>query len=1230
MSISSNVYSHAAYVLLAEFDIDQGSVLTHQYPYPMGIDEQFIAEMMIPDGVHDQKSDWTIFFLNQVAENTVTNSLIDDEPASSGEKQPLLYVLNLVRTVKNPNARRGANVKALALCTPHPYLHIFKPILTMALDDYFVQPDVQCLARLFDAVNAMDVSRAPVLSRDEMLIMRATERKDVFAEKFFGTELLADIIPKDARGPHDSISSTASMDTFDTDIVTGVRSRKSSFTSDSAHSHSPPTSLKIKNDGSNEDVAAKPNGDSHRTSLDRMSVASSVHLVNRGDNSSTGHGSVAPTTRKVINSRDSHFYTSFIRYYPRLKEGHLDLPVHCPLSTFPEEVGDFSLIKLINTFPSSNPVLGPITPHLHPQGAQTHPLVVLFNALVSQKRILFLGQRLPAGDVANFVLAACAFGAGCSVLRGFTERAFPFVGLFHTRVLEGLDSFIAGASNPVFETVPIWDVLCNINTGRITVRKDITIPPPPPPLPSTSHAPSIERIGQGIGASIPSTAGIGGTGAFPAPPAGLAPKSGTVRAEDDDSRGSKKADESESSDSMLMEDISAVIQNHAGELLVRARVADYVQRFVRVAARWECEVNKFTEIDHPSKQYGEGQLGSGVTFIDEALVAREMPANAWRINAWRKTSYYTSYRDDFKAHLENRHIKTIDINHLVSRLRYGRNMSDGEAEMIMRSLCAYVQTYEEVVELLALLPPHHGGLTPLCFGLFHPDVNIRDLTVDFITNLRSYPIGLQFLAGLNYFHRFGYVRLAQQRELGGKHANGSGDTNGLSRSPERIVAPVGFELPPEYQASSYNDTRPTLKAEQEMAVIHVNKMTQKLQSPSAADTSDHAIDELNGSLRELNLQIHDHPELRWDVKHAHDVLTQFVEEQGFQVTRHYLSDQLPGNTAWKAEFIFPNKSGQSVPVVGFNSEMDALPGIGHACGHNLIAIIGVAGAVGLKRAMEKHNIPGQIILLGTPAEEAGAGKVHLLNAGAYKQMDICLMAHPGPGDDRQVMNVATLALQTFTVEYHGQGAHAGAAPWEGKNALDAAFVAYAALSALRQQIHPSARVHGIIEGRDWASNIIPNYARMEYTVRAPTWGEVVALRARVNRCFEAAAHATSCTMAITELNGLKDVRGSEVLSNEFGAIMTGRYGYSFDSHATTGASTDFGNVTYELPSIHPGFTIPTVPNGGNHTPEYTAAARTQEAHERAVAVSKGLAALGLRTLLDEDFLRMVKDNFKNM
>ncbi|CCO37577.1 Peptidase M20 domain-containing protein 2 AltName: Full=Aminoacylase-1-like protein 2 [Rhizoctonia solani AG-1 IB] len=438
--------------------------------------------------------------------------------------------------------------------------------------------------------------------------------------------------------------------------------------------------------------------------------------------------------------------------------------------------------------------------------------------------------------------------------------------------------------------------------------------------------------------------------------------------------------------------------------------------------------------------------------------------------------------------------------------------------------------------------------------------------------------------------------------------------------------PLNYYTPP--YSDIYGSAKPQNEAE--ISGLGTAHVVHKIPSPAAADTSDHAIDESDGSLRELSLQIHDHPELRWGVKYAHDELTQFMETQGFQVTRQYLAHQLPGNTAWKAEFKIPSESGKPLPVIGLNSEMDALPGIGHACGHNLIAIVGVSAAIGLKAAMEKHNIPGKIVLLGTPAEEGGEGKVHLLKADAYKEMDICLMAHPVAGSDRLVQTTKTLALQTFEVEYHGQGAHAGAAPWEGKNALDAAFVAYAALSALRQQIHPTARLHGIIEGRDWASNVIPDYAKMRYTVRAPTWSEVVALRARVNRCFEAAAHATSCTMTITEQEGMKDVRVNEILSHELGAIMTNRYNHPFSPDDSMGGSTDFGNVNYELPALHPMFAkaLHTVPNGGNHTPEFTAAARTQEAHERAIIVSKGLATLGLRALLDEEFLSTIKHNFE--
>lgn len=146
-------------------------------------------------------------------------------------------------------------------------------------------------------------------------------------------------------------------------------------------------------------------------------------------------------------------------------------------------------------------------------------------------------------------------------------------------------------------------------------------------------------------------------------------------------------------------------------------------------------------------------------------------------------------------------------------------------------------------------------------------------------------------------------------------------------------------------------------------------------------------------------------------RYAHDTLTEFMSTRGFEVTPHYLDI----DTAWRAELQF----GKGGRTVGFNSEMDALPGIGHACGHNLIAVIGVGCALAVGAALKKHGISGKVVLLGTPAEEGGQGKVKLIDRGGYKGMDACLMAHPAPGPPRSAGTSSTFAIQPLFVEYHG-------------------------------------------------------------------------------------------------------------------------------------------------------------------------------------------------------------------
>ncbi|KAJ7759276.1 hypothetical protein B0H16DRAFT_1689192 [Mycena metata] len=398
---------------------------------------------------------------------------------------------------------------------------------------------------------------------------------------------------------------------------------------------------------------------------------------------------------------------------------------------------------------------------------------------------------------------------------------------------------------------------------------------------------------------------------------------------------------------------------------------------------------------------------------------------------------------------------------------------------------------------------------------------------------------------------------------------------------------------------------------------------------SFSSVIDEKLDEVSPLLRKLSLDIHAHPEVAFTEIFAHDVLTSFMAAHGFTVTKNYLGLA----TAFRAEFTH----GKGGRVLGVNSEYDALKGIGHACGHNLIATSGCGVALAVKAALEAHNIPGKVVLLGTPAEEDGGGKVILLERGGYKEMDICVMCHPSPGPINSANLGTSIAVQAIKVEYAGRNAHAGAAPWEGTNALDAAFLAYSSISVLRQQMRPDHRVHGIIEGNnDWLPNVIPDYARMRWLVRAPTSSDLTAFVERVKNCFQAAALATGCEIKLTLDPPYLDLNQNQVLGmnialrscasfttptgQEFSDVVLRRFGIVTSAGAGS-ASTDFGNVSYALPALHPGFAIPTEPNGGNHTVGFAKAAATREAHEAAMLITKGLAHTGFRALRDDDFFR---------
>ena len=291
-------------------------------------------------------------------------------------------------------------------------------------------------------------------------------------------------------------------------------------------------------------------------------------------------------------------------------------------------------------------------------------------------------------------------------------------------------------------------------------------------------------------------------------------------------------------------------------------------------------------------------------------------------------------------------------------------------------------------------------------------------------------------------------------------------------------------------------------------------------------------------------------------------------------------------------------------VIAFCAEYDALPDVGHACGHNIIAASSLGAAIGLAAVADEIGV--SVHLLGTPSEEGGGGKIDLIKAGYFEPVHAAMMVHPWPTER---LDATCLAVDHFDVIYEGKEAHASAAPWEGVNALDALTIAQVAVGLLRQQLRPGDQVHSMVLEGGVAANIITRRAVGRFMARSVTSERLSELRERLAGCFEAGARATGATLHIEEL-------GQQFSHMESDAGLLAHYrvaaearGRSFElddaGEPRPTISTDMANVSLVVPSIHPLLAIPT--HGAvNHQPEFTAACITPEAD---AAVIDGAIAL---------------------
>ena len=380
-----------------------------------------------------------------------------------------------------------------------------------------------------------------------------------------------------------------------------------------------------------------------------------------------------------------------------------------------------------------------------------------------------------------------------------------------------------------------------------------------------------------------------------------------------------------------------------------------------------------------------------------------------------------------------------------------------------------------------------------------------------------------------------------------------------------------------------------------------------------------AVDRLAEELWGLALRIHEHPELAYREEKAAAWLAEFLEAHGLAVE--------PGVGGLPTAFGAEVQGARPGPTVAILAEYDALPGIGHACGHNIIAASAAGAGAALAAAAAAGGLPvgGRVVVLGTPAEEGGAGKVRLMEAGVFREVDAAMMIHPR--SSTQLWR-PTLGLAACKVEYFGKAAHAAAAPWQGVNALNALIGLFNAVDAMRQQLRPDARVHGIITAGGQKANIIPEYTAAEFYLRSLDQEHLEELRRRFEAAADGAATATGCRVRVTFDPVVHDpLKPNHAMLELFGKNL-GRIGFAVDAQDTEAGygSTDAGNVSQALPTIHPYIRI--APDGvPAHSRGFAEAARSPLARAGMVAAAKALAMTALDLLADPEALGAAKAEF---
>jgi amidohydrolase len=376
-----------------------------------------------------------------------------------------------------------------------------------------------------------------------------------------------------------------------------------------------------------------------------------------------------------------------------------------------------------------------------------------------------------------------------------------------------------------------------------------------------------------------------------------------------------------------------------------------------------------------------------------------------------------------------------------------------------------------------------------------------------------------------------------------------------------------------------------------------------------------AVEAARTELVDLSHRIHANPEPAFEEHQASAWVAEVLARHGFEV------EHPAGSLATAVRATKRGGRDGDGPRIGILAEYDALPGLGHGCGHNTMAASGVGAAIAL--AAVADELSGEIVFLGTPAEERGSGKQIMIDDGLFEGVDAALLFHPC---DRSHVESIALASEDVTVVFHGLQAHAASDPWKGKNALDAMIQLFSSVGLWRQQLRPTARVHGIIRDGGTAANIIPDRTSAWFMIRSDDESDYERMRLRFGELCEAAALATDTTVEVTFSGGARTMRNSGVLAERFRANMAA-YGIEDQGDDPNAGSTDMANVSWVCPTIHPDLAIADEGTPG-HSILFRDAAARPRADEVTLLSATLIAQTALELFLDPDLVSAAWREFR--